>query len=144
MNEFHSASGTFTSIDLNLCSPSLFLDFSWNVVPTLVAVTTFPSCWRTMDLLLSPSWIPKHWSNLWNRIRKIKGKESSNSIHHLSANDRDVTSHCDIANALADNFLIIRLLLSAQMLLHLYAVKLKSRILTFHLKMLRYTIGSSL
>ena len=25
---FHSASGTFTSIDLTLCSPSLFLDFS--------------------------------------------------------------------------------------------------------------------
>ena len=41
---------------------------------------------------------------MWNRIRKIKGKESSNSIHHLSADDRDVTSHRDIANALADNF----------------------------------------
>ena len=42
--------------------------------------------------------------SVWNRIRKIKGKESTNSIHHLSVNDRDVTSHCDIANALADNF----------------------------------------
>ena len=41
---------------------------------------------------------------MWNRIRKIKGKESTNSIHHLSVNDRDVTSHRDIANALADNF----------------------------------------
>ena len=40
---------------------------------------------------------------MWNRIRKIKGKESTNSIHHLSVNDRDVTSHRDIANALADN-----------------------------------------
>ena len=30
------------------------------------------------------------------------------------------------------------------MLLHLYAVKLKSRILNFHLKMLRYTTGLSL
>ena len=28
---FHSASGTFTSIDLTLCSPSLFLDFYWKV-----------------------------------------------------------------------------------------------------------------
>ena len=28
---FHSASGTFTSIDLTLCSPPLFLDFSWKV-----------------------------------------------------------------------------------------------------------------
>ena len=30
---FHSASGTFTSIDLTLCSPSLFLDLSWKVGP---------------------------------------------------------------------------------------------------------------
>ena len=42
--------------------------------------------------------------SVWNRIQKIKGKESTNSIHHLSVNDRDVTSHRDIANALADHF----------------------------------------
>ena len=30
---FHSASGTFTSIDITRCSPSLFLDFSWKVCP---------------------------------------------------------------------------------------------------------------
>ena len=42
--------------------------------------------------------------SVWNRIRKTKGKESSNSIHHLSVNDRDVTSYRDIANALANNF----------------------------------------
>ena len=41
---------------------------------------------------------------MWNRIRKIKRKESTNSIHHLSVNDRDVTSHRDIANALAEFF----------------------------------------
>ena len=40
---------------------------------------------------------------MWNRVRKIIGKESTNSIHHLSVNDRDVTSHRDIANASADN-----------------------------------------
>ena len=42
--------------------------------------------------------------SVWNRIRKIKGKDTSNTVHHLSVNDRDVTSHRDIANALADNF----------------------------------------
>ena len=42
--------------------------------------------------------------SVWNRIQKIKGKESTNSIHHLSVNDRDVTSYRDIANTLADNF----------------------------------------
>ena len=40
---------------------------------------------------------------MWNRIRKIKGKESSNSVYHLFVNDRDITSHRDIPNALADN-----------------------------------------
>ena len=41
---------------------------------------------------------------LWNSIRKTKGNESSNTVHHLSVNDREVTSRRDIANALADNF----------------------------------------
>ena len=41
--------------------------------------------------------------SVWNRIRKIKGKESINNIRHLSVNDSDVTSHRDISNALADN-----------------------------------------
>ena len=42
--------------------------------------------------------------SVWNRIRKIKGKDTSNTVHHLSVNDRDVTSHSDITNALADKF----------------------------------------
>ena len=42
--------------------------------------------------------------SVWNRIRKIKGKDTRNTVHHLSVNDRDVTSHRDIVNALADNF----------------------------------------
>ena len=41
--------------------------------------------------------------SVWIRIRKIKRKDTSNTVHHLSVNDRDVTSHRDIANALADN-----------------------------------------
>ena len=41
--------------------------------------------------------------SVWDRIRKIKGKDTSNTVHYLSVNDRDVTSHHDIANALADN-----------------------------------------
>ena len=28
--------------------------------------------------------------SVWNRIRKIKGKDTSNTVHHLSVNDRDV------------------------------------------------------
>ena len=41
--------------------------------------------------------------SLLNRIRKIKGMESSNTLLHLSVNDRDATSHRNIANTLADN-----------------------------------------
>ena len=44
--------------------------------------------------------------SVWNRIRKIRGKESSNIIRHLSVNDRDVTSHRDIVNALAGNIFV--------------------------------------
>ena len=39
---FHSASGTFTSIDLTLCRPSLFLDFSWKVGPDPCGSDHFP------------------------------------------------------------------------------------------------------
>ena len=42
--------------------------------------------------------------SVWNRIRKIKGKDTSNTVHHLYVNDRDVTSYRDNTNALADKF----------------------------------------
>ena len=221
---FHSANGTFTSIDLTLCSPSLFLDLSWKVGHDTCGSDHFPILlendgplcvervqrWKlakanwdqfhhlcstrlqqsaisdaddSMSLFTSilkdtaEETIPKtlavpkrfnkpwfsdickdaikernralerfkreptegnlnayrvvrakalrdvrlskktSWRNyisklnsqasvksVWNRIRKIKGKESSNSIDHFSVNDRGVTSHRDIANALADIF----------------------------------------
>ena len=46
---FYSASGTFTS---TFVVHLFFLTFPGKLVPTLVEVTTFPSCWRTMDLLV--------------------------------------------------------------------------------------------
>ena len=42
--------------------------------------------------------------SVWNRIRKINRKDTSHTVHHLFVNDRNVTSHRDIASALADNF----------------------------------------
>ena len=41
--------------------------------------------------------------SVWNKISKMKGKKSSNTVHHLSVSYRDVTSHRDIADSLADN-----------------------------------------
>ena len=42
--------------------------------------------------------------SVWNRICNIKGKDTSSTVRHLSVNDRDVMSHRDIGNALADTF----------------------------------------
>ena len=60
--------------------------------------------------------------SVWNRIRRIKGKDTSNIFYILSVSDRKVPSHHDIANALADKFHIIL------RPLHLLAKKLKSRL----------------
>ena len=235
---FHPASGTFTSIDLTLCSPSLYLDFSWRVDPDPCGRHHFPiilenggspservqrwklskANWEQFRHLCStrlhqsaitdaddpmsftsilkdivekyipntsavpkrfnkpwvtdtckdvikertraferfkreptranldayriarakarrdirhskkPSW-RKYVSKMnsqtsvkseWIRIRKIKGKEPSNTLHHLSVNDRDAT-HWQIT------FHIILPVLSAQMPLNLFARKLKGR-----------------
>jgi len=221
---FHAATGSFTSIDLTLCSSSLLVDFSWKVGSDLCGSDHFPiilendgppslervqrwklakADWDTFQCLCStrlqqpamadtddpmslftsilkdiadetipktsatPKRIRKPWFNdtvktvikernrvlerfkreptkdnlnsfkiarakarreirqskksswrnyvsklnsqtscksVWNRIRKIKGKESNNTIRHLSVSDTNVTSKRDIANALADNF----------------------------------------
>jgi len=59
------------------------------------------SSWRNYVSKLNSQTSTK---SVWNRIRKIKGKESSNTVTHLSVNDTNVTSQRDIANTLADNF----------------------------------------
>ena len=51
---FHSGSGTFSSIDLTLCSASIcFCSTSrGKLVQNFMEVTTSLYCWRTMDLLM--------------------------------------------------------------------------------------------
>ena len=34
-------------------------------------------------------------TSVWNRIRKVKGNDTSHIVHDLSVNDREVTSHRD-------------------------------------------------
>ena len=172
---FHSASGTFTSIDLTLSSPSLFLDFSWKVGPDPFGRDHFPILlgndgppslergqrWKLananldqfqhlcstrlqqsatedaddpMSLFTSilkntaeetipkTSAVPKRFNKPWfsdmckdaikewNRaLERFKREPPSNmcgigSEKSMSVNDRYVTFHRDIANALADNF----------------------------------------
>ena len=66
--------------------------------------------------------------SVWNRIHKIKGKDTSNTVHHLSVNDRDVSLIVTLLMHWQITFLIILPLLSAEMPLHLFARKLKSRL----------------
>ena len=261
---FHSASGTFTSIDLTLCSPSLFLNFSWKVGPDPCGSDHFPfllendgppslerdqrcklakANWDQFQHLCSTrlhqsaiadaddlmslftsilkdiaeetipktSAVPKRfnkpwfsdickdaikernralerfkleptegnlntyriarakarrdirhskktsWRNyvskmnsqtsvksVWNRIRKIKGKDTSNTVHHLSVNDRDVTSHRDIANALADNLSHNSSSAFSTDAFASVRKKAEKHTIKFHLIMLRYTTSPSL
>ena len=43
-------------------------------------------------------------TSVWNSICKIKGNDTSNTVHHLYAGDWEVMPHPNIANALADSF----------------------------------------
>ena len=42
MTHFHSQTGTFSSIDLSLCTSNCFLDFTWRVLPDLYGSDHFP------------------------------------------------------------------------------------------------------
>ena len=37
----HAATGTYSTIDLSICDPSLFLDYNWKYMTIPVEVTTF-------------------------------------------------------------------------------------------------------
>lgn len=49
MTHFHSQTGTFTSIDLSLCSSNSLLDFSWRVLPDLYGSDHFPILLESTD-----------------------------------------------------------------------------------------------
>ena len=78
--------------------------------------------------------------SVWNRIRKIKEKEYSNMCH-VTVNNRDTKSRRDMANVFADNVSCNSSSAFSKMHSHLYAKKVKGRVLTFRLKMLKYTAG---
>ena len=57
---FHPASGSFTSIDLSLCSASVLLDFAWQVYSYQCGSDHFPIF---IDMVKS---MPKDNAPLWN------------------------------------------------------------------------------
>ena len=81
--------------------------------------------------------------SVWNRICIIKGKEPSNTIHHLSMSMIEMSRlNVTLLMHWQISFLIILPLLSADM--HMFVRKLQGRIYTFHLIILKYTSGPSL
>ena len=67
---FHPASGSFTSIDLSLCSASVFLDFEWQIDSDQCGSDHFPIF---IDIVKS---MPKDNVPRWNlkkgRLTKIQ------------------------------------------------------------------------
>lgn len=49
ITHFHSQTGTFTSIDLSLCTSNCLLDFSWRVLPDLYGSDHFPILIESLD-----------------------------------------------------------------------------------------------
>ena len=74
----------------------------------------------------------------------MKGKDTSITVHNLSVNDRDVTSHRGIANALADNFSYNSHSVFSKDAFASVHMKAKKQTIKFSSDMLRYTTGSSL
>ena len=56
----HPATGSFSAIDLSICSPSLFMDFNWVVHDDLCGSDHFPTC-LNYDGRPTPEYTPR-----WN------------------------------------------------------------------------------
>ena len=98
---------------------------------------------RHLGEIISPRLILKSVKSVWNRICIIKGKEPSNTIHHLSMSMIEMSRlNVTLLMHWQISFLIILPLLSADM--HMFVRKLQGRIYTFHLIILKYTTGPSL
>ena len=83
---FHSASGIFTSIDLTLCSPSLFLDFFWKVGPDPCGSDLFP-------ILLENDGPPSHEKVQKRKLAKANWDQfqhlCSSRLHQSAISDAD-------------------------------------------------------
>jgi ribonuclease HI len=68
----HPATGSFSAIDLTICSPSLFLDFEWEVHEDLCGSDHFPTflhCNNRLDLGYIPKWKLKKAD--WPELKKL-------------------------------------------------------------------------
>jgi len=59
VTHFHSQTGTFTSIDLSLCTSNTLLDFSWRVLPDLYGSDHFPILLESIES--EPQSRPPRW-----------------------------------------------------------------------------------
>ena len=116
---FHSASGTFISLDLTLFSASLFLDFSWKVGPDPCGSDHFP-------LLLENDGPPS-----LERVQRWKlAKENWDQFQHLCSTrlHQFIIADADDPIYLCTSILKEIAEETIPMTLHMFARKLKSRI----------------
>lgn len=59
VTHFHSPTGTFTSIDVSLCTSNCLLDFTWRVLPDLYGSDHFPILIESLDS--EPQSRPPRW-----------------------------------------------------------------------------------
>ena len=106
VTHFHSPTGTFTYINLSLCSPNSFLDFSWRVLPDLHSSDHFPI------LIESADFEPRSRLPLWrlNKADWQRYTELTSSIRPLT----DFTTCDEAAIYFADFFAICRLPICSQ------------------------------
>ena len=72
---FHSQTGTFTSIDLSVCTSNSLLDFTWRVLPDLYESDHFPILLESVDS--EPRSRPPRWRLDWSDWQRFTDLISS-------------------------------------------------------------------
>ncbi|KAK3894956.1 hypothetical protein Pcinc_001312 [Petrolisthes cinctipes] len=102
VTHFNSPTGTFTAIDISLCSPSALLDFTWRVLPDLYGSDHFPILLegnRYEPQSRLPRW--KLEKADWQFFRELTSSVSS--VADFGSSDEAVTYFTDTLHSAALN-----------------------------------------
>ncbi|KAK3878738.1 hypothetical protein Pcinc_016648 [Petrolisthes cinctipes] len=102
VTHFNSPTGTFTIIDISLCSPSALLDFTWRVLPDLYGSDHFPILLEGNRYELQsrlPRW--KLEKADWQFFRELTSSVSS--VADFGSSDEAVTNFTDMLHSAALN-----------------------------------------
>lgn len=99
----HPASGSFSSLDLSICSPSIFMDFEWNVWNDQCGSDHYP-IGLSINSPLQPDKLP-NWQLYkadWNKFEllsaeqliKDKFQNVENKMEHFTSSLHDIATIC--------------------------------------------------